>query len=78
MQDTRETLYRHDSGKTKENAQPRFKPGDTVLISHNGELIPQTPRSVMWDKEFGGWLLFCHLIGVHDLWSWWERKTVQL
>jgi hypothetical protein len=66
MKDTRETRYCPDSGKTEENTKPRFKPGDKVLIPHNGKLIEQIPRSVMWDQEFGGYLLFCHLIGVHE------------
>jgi len=66
MHDTRKTYYHSYSEKTENNTKPRFKPGDTVLLPYNGELIPQSPTSVMWDKEFGGWLLFCPMIGIHE------------
>jgi len=66
MRDTRETYYTQDSGMTDKNTSPRFKVGDELLISHNGKLIPQTVRAIYWDKEFGGWLVCCHLVGVHE------------
>ena len=64
MKDIRETAY--NTAMTEENSQCRFKVGDKVLSSHNGEVVLQTVPHINWDKAFGGWLLFCHLIGGHE------------
>ena len=64
MKDTRETAY--NKNITEQNSQCRFKVGDKVIISHNGEYVEQIPHAVYWDEEFGGWLLCCHLIGIHE------------
>jgi len=66
MKDTRETRYGWDSGKTAENTSPRFKVGDKVLIPHNGGLILREVLDVYWDKEFGGWLVCCCALGIHE------------
>ena len=64
MTDTRETAY--IKGATEETTAPRFKIGDKLLIPAFGEIREQTPHAVFWDAEFGGWLLACAAIGVHE------------
>jgi len=64
MRDTRETAY--VKGATKKETRPRFNVGDHVLIPAFGEIKEQVPHSVFWDEEFGGWLLACAVIGVHE------------
>ena len=66
IKDTRETYYHSSSGKNENNTSPRFKVGDKLLTPYNGEIITQTPHKIVWDTEFGGWLVVCHLIGVHE------------
>lgn len=64
MTDTRETAY--DDAMTEENSKPRFAIGDVLLVPAFGEIREQTPHNVFWDKEFGGWLVCCGSIGVHE------------
>lgn len=64
MNDTRETAYQDDM--TEKNSHCRFEIGDKVLIPNQGKKIECIPHAINWDKSFGGWLLHCHLIGVHE------------
>lgn len=66
MKDTRDTYYSPDSGKTEFNTKPRFKAGDRVLAPYDGSILLQIPRDVLWSRHFGGWLLYCNLLGVHE------------
>lgn len=64
MNATYETAYVR--GMTKQNSQPRFRVGDKVLIPYQGNIIERTVKSVFWDAEFGGWLVVCHSLGIHE------------
>ena len=64
MKDTRETAYR--KRMTENNSQCRFRVGDKVLVEINGKIAEQVPHTIFWDKEFGGWMLACGHIGVHE------------
>ena len=64
MKDTRETAYR--DGATEQTTTPRFKVGDHVLIPAFGQIREQVPHAIYWDSEFGGWMLACAIIGVHE------------
>ena len=64
MTDTRETAY--IQAMTEDNSSPRFKVGDTLLIPALGEIREQVSHTIFWDKEFGGWLVCCGCIGVHE------------
>lgn len=63
MNDTRETAY--VNGATEETCKCRFHVGDEVLHAWKPEML-QSPYAINFDEEFGGWVLFCGLIGVHE------------
>ena len=64
LQNTRETAY--VEGAIEKNTRPRFKIGDVLLTPAFGQIREQIPHAVFWDKEFGGWLVACGTIGVHE------------
>ncbi len=68
MKHTRETSYAYFgyNKATDKNTSPRFKVGDKALVPYKGKVISQTVNNVFWDEEFGGWLVCCYLIGIHE------------
>jgi len=64
MRNTQETYY-SNAGEIP-NGSPRFAQGDIVLFPSKQGIIEQVVRNVFWDGEFGGWLVCCYLIGIHE------------